>query len=143
MAKKDKVTELRQKSMFAAMEGLRKERGFPVPPRKAMANARRRSKNLAYPVPPYAGTGPLGLIELARWARYEWWKLGHWQKVAAPVIVLVALLTWEKENALREERWEQVEREQIRRLALEEFGMLPERPKKRKLLGIIPLPGRK
>ncbi len=97
----DKVRKLRQRSKFAAMEGLRPVGGFPVPPRKAMSEARKVSKKLPYPVPPYPGTN---LLQLFRWGQYEWWKLDKWQSVAAPVMALVALLTWEQERELREER---------------------------------------
>jgi|GEM_PF-3673543 len=141
MAKKDKVKELRQKSRFAAMEGLRPRGGFPVPPRKAIGQAKKASKKLPYPVPPYPGAN---LMQLYRWAEYEWWKLGRWQRVALPVIVLVALTTWEKEKELQEARWLEVDRFEAKRQAAQAYGAYgPGKPKKRKLLGIIPLPGKK
>ena len=141
MAKKDKVTELRQKSRFAAMEALRPADAFPVPPRKAMARARKASKKLSYPLAPYPGAN---MLQLYRWAEKEWWRLGRWQNVAAPVIALVALLTWEKEMELREARQAEVARAQAKDEAARIYGAygLPAR-RKRKLLGLIPLPGRR
>ena len=140
MAKKDKAQELRQKSRFAAMEGLRPVGGFPIAPRKAMAQAKKSSKRLPYPIPPYPGVNPL---QLFRWAQYEWWKLGRWQSVAAPVAALVALLTWEKEKHLKEARGFEVERVEAKERAAELYGAYGRPARKRKLLGIIPLPGRK
>ena len=140
MAKKDKVKELRQKSRFAAMEGLRPTGGFPVPPRKAMKEAKKTSRKLSYPVPPYPGAN---LLQLYRWAEFEWWRLGRWQRVVAPVVVLVALLTWEKERALQDARWDEIEKEQTKQQAAEAYGAFGRKPQRRKLLGIIPLPGKK
>ena len=141
MPKNDKVKELKQKSRFAAMEGLRPSRGLPTPPRKAIKEAKKASKHLSYPIAPYPEASP---TQLYRWARDEWWKLGRWQSVALPVIVIAGLLTWEKENALKEARWEEVERIEAKQLAAEAYGAYGRPPKrKRKLLGIIPLPGSK
>lgn len=139
MAKKDKLKELRQKSRFAAMRGLRPKGGFPTPPRKAMAQANKASKKLAYPLPPYPGAN---LLQLYRWAQHEWWKLGRWQRVALPVIVLVALTTWEKEKELQEARWGEVARIETKRQAAHLYGAFgPRQPRKKKLFGMIPLPG--
>ncbi len=141
MAKKDdKVTQLRQKSRFAAMEGLRSQGGLPEPPRKAMKESRKISKKLPYPVPPYGNTNP---VQMYRWARQEWWKLGKWQSLTLPIIVLSALLTWERENALREARWDEVERAETKRIAAETYGAFGRQAQKRKLFGLIPLPSRK
>jgi hypothetical protein len=140
VAKKDKVTELRQKSRFAAMEGLRPTGGFPLPPRKAMKEAKKTSKKLSYPVPPYPGAN---LLQLYRWAQFEWWQLGRWQKVVAPVVVLVAVLTWEKERAIQDARWDEMEKERTKQQAAETYGAFGRKPQRRKLLGIIPLPGKK
>jgi hypothetical protein len=140
MAKDDKVKELRQRSMYAAMEGLRPRLGFPVPPRKAMARAKKASKNLPYPLPPYPKTNPLVLY---RWASEEWRRLGKWQSFVAPVAIISALLTWEREKALQEERWAALDKAAARREAAEVYGAYGQRPaRRRKLLGIIPLPGR-
>lgn len=141
MAKKDKVRELRQKSRFAAMEGLRPRGGFPIAPRKAMSQAKKASKDLAYPIAPYPGANPL---QLYRWAEQEWWKLGKWQRVALPVMVVVALRTWEKEKEVQEARWQEVDRIEAKRRAAQMYGAFgPAKPKKRKLLGFIPMPGGK
>src|SRR5206468_1523718 len=98
MAKQDQITALRQKSRVAAEESLKEREGFPIPPRKAMAQAKKASKGLPYPLPPYAVANPL---QLYRWAADEWRSLGRWQGLAAPVVALAALLTWEKERALQ------------------------------------------
>jgi hypothetical protein len=141
MAKEDKVKELKQKSRFAAMEGLRTNRGFPTPPRKAMGQAKKLSKKLPYPVPPYPEANP---VQAYRWAQYEWWKLGRWQSLALPVIIIAGLLTWEKEKALREIGWGEAERIEAKRVAAETYGPSGRPPApKRKLLDFIPLPGRK
>ena len=137
MAKKDKNEEMRQKARFAAMEITRPKGGLPMAPRKAMSRANKASKKLLYPVPPYAGAG---LLQVYRWSKYEWWKLGRWQGVAGPVIALVALLTWEKEKE-RKEAWKrQVDKIEVKQLARDLYRA-QERPKRRrKLLGVIPLP---
>ena len=109
-----------------------------MPPRKAMAHARKASKKLTYPLAPYPSAN---LLQLLQWARYEWWKLGRWQSLAAPVAALVALLTWEKERQLKEEEQFRVDRAATRRLAIETYGLHAPTPKRRKLFGIIPLPG--
>lgn len=140
MAEKDKITEARRKSRFAAMEAMRENRGFPIAPRKAMAQAKKASKKLAYPLPPYAGAN---LAQLYRWAQFEWRKLGRWQRVALPVVVLNALLTWEREKELQDRYWDQLERAHTKELAARAYGAYGRQPGKRKLLGILPLPGRK
>jgi hypothetical protein len=141
MAKDDKVKELKQKSRSAAREGLEVARGFPTPPRKAVKQAKKASKKLPYPVPPYPGANP---AELYRWAQHEWQNLGRWQNLALPVIVIVGLLTWEKESSLKEARWGEVERMDAKQIAAETYGAFGRPPtQKRKLLGFIPLPGGK
>jgi hypothetical protein len=140
MAKKDKKEELRQKAHFAAMEATKPKGGFPVPPRKAMARANRASKKLPYPVPPYPGANPM---QLFRWAQVEWWKLGRWQGMAGPVVALVGLLTWEKEKD-RQEAWRrQVDKIEVKQMAREMYGVYGQPKRRRKLLGLIPLPGGK
>ncbi|MEA2574339.1 MAG: hypothetical protein QOH93_1637, partial [Chloroflexia bacterium] len=106
MAKKDELKKERQKSRFAAMEALRENKGFPLPPRKAMSQANKASKKLAYPLPPYAGAN---FIQLYRWAQFEWKRLGKWQWVVLPVVVLNVLLTWDREKALQDRYWDQLE----------------------------------
>ena len=141
MAGKDKLKKDRQKSRFAAMEALRATKGFPVAPRKAMSQAKKTSKKLPYPVSPYPGAG---LLSVYRWASFEWRKLGRMQMVAAPLIAIVALLEWEKEREIQDARWDEIERAQLKELAAATYGAYGARPKgKRKLLGIIPLPGGK
>ncbi len=141
MAKDDKIKELKQKSRFAAMEGLKPNRGFPTPPRKAMGQAKKLSKKLPYPVPPYPEANPM---QAYRWAQYEWWKLGRWQSLALPVIIIAGLLTWEKEKALKETGWGEVERIEAKRIAAEAYGPSGRpHPQTEKLLGFIPLPGQK
>ncbi|MFL5732124.1 MAG: hypothetical protein ACJ78Q_02890 [Chloroflexia bacterium] len=140
MAKKDEVKTLQQKSKFAAMEGLRPTSRWPVSPRKAMAQARKSSKGRGYPVPPYPDANPL---QLFRWGRSEWHSLGRAQKVALPVIIFTALTTWEKEDAIREERQFELDRASAKVYAARLFGAFGEPRRKRKLLGIIPLPGGK
>src|SRR5205814_10398610 len=109
MADKNKVSKLREKSRIAALEGLRSKPGFPVPPRKAMSLAKKKSKKSAYPLPPYPGANPLMIFQ---WARGEWQQLGKWQRLALPVILVVGLTTWEKEAQLRETRWDRAEHEE-------------------------------
>ncbi|MDQ3931025.1 MAG: hypothetical protein M3328_18005 [Chloroflexota bacterium] len=140
MAAKDKLKKERQKSRFAAMEALRENKGFPVPPRKAMSQAKKASKKLAYPLPPYPGAN---LVQLYRWTQFEWRKLRKWQSFVLPVVVLNVLLTWDKERALQEQYWDQLERAETKEMAAQTYGAYGPLPKKRKLLGIIPLPGRK
>jgi hypothetical protein len=141
MAKKDKVRELRQKSHAAAMEGLRKNLSFPVPPRKAMSRSKKASKKLSYPVSPYPDAN---ILQLFRWGRYEWSRLGRWQSLAGPVIALVALTTWEKEKALQDARSFQIEKVETKQMAARIYGAFGRKPRKRrKLLGLVPLPGGK
>lgn len=140
MAKDDKKKELRQKSKFAAMEGLRPHNGLPIPPRRAMRQAKRASKKLAYPVPPYAGTLlPILLMD----AVAEWDKLGKWKSFAAPVVALVGLRTWEQEARKREQFQVVVERRAAKTTVAELYGSRYLARPKRKLLGIIPLPGKR
>jgi hypothetical protein len=140
MAEKDKLKQARQKSRFAAMEALRENKGFPIPPRKAMAQAKKSSKKLAYPLPPYAGAN---LVQLYRWAQFEWRKLGKRQGVVLPFVVLNALLTWEREKALQDHYWDELERAETKEVAARTYGAYGPQPRKRKLFGIIPLPGGK
>jgi hypothetical protein len=136
---KNKVEELQKKSRFEALRMLRESQGFPVPPRKAVSQAKKTSKKLGYPVAPYKANP----IELYRWGRHEWEQLGRWRGLAAPVALLVALTTWEKEKGLQEEYWSNTEKARARRAAVEAYRLAQRMPRKRKLLGIIPLPGRK
>ena len=129
MAKNDQLTKLRQKSRIAALEGLRSQPGFPTPPRKAISLAKKKSKGLDYPLPPYPGTN---LLLLFQWARGEWQSLGRWKQLALPVIALVALTTWEKESQLREARYDNIDREQATRLANDLYIQASTKPKPRK-----------
>jgi hypothetical protein len=129
MADKNKVSRLREKSRIAALEGLRSQPGLPVPPRKAMSLAKKKSKGLGYPLPPYPGANPLVLFQ---WARGEWQQLGKWQRLALPVMVLVALTTWEKEAQLRDTRLDQVEREETTQFAKHLYAKVSTRPRKGK-----------
>ncbi len=138
MAEKGKVKKQRQKAMFAAMEGLRPIGGFPLPPRKAMSKAKKASKKLDYPVPPYAG---VNLWKLYKWASFEWKQLGHRPALVTPVAILVALLTWEREKELQEARWEQLERIETKHYAATLYGAFGRRPRRKKLFGVIPMPG--
>lgn len=140
MAKEDKKEELKQKSRFAAMEGLRPHGGLSVSPRTAMKQAKRASKKLAYPVPPYAGSFlPVLLMD----AKSEWDKLGRWQRVAAPAVVLMSLITWGQEAKKREKFQVVVERRAARTTVAELYGQrFLARPARRKLFGVIPLPGK-
>jgi hypothetical protein len=122
------------------MEGLRPRLGFPLPPRKAMAQAKKASKELAYPVAPYPRANPL---QLYRWSAEEWKRLGRWQTLATPVVLLVGLLTWEKEKALQDAYIDQLEKAETRRFAASLYGAYGRAPRKKKLLGIIPLPSLK
>ena len=141
MAKDDKKKELRQKSRFAAMDGLRPHNGLPIPPRQAMKQAKRASKKLAYPVPPYAGTFlPVLLMDAAA----EWDKLGKWKRFAAPAVALVALRTWEREAEKREKFQVVVERRAVKTTVAELYGSrFMAKPERRKLFGVIPLPGKR
>jgi hypothetical protein len=140
MAGDSDIRKLRQEVRALADKGLRPGHAFPVPPRKAMAEARKASKKLSYPVPPYAGAS---LLELARWVRSEWAQLGRWRSLALPVIVITALLTWEREKALQEAWWVRMEQAALKRRAAEMYGAFGPRRRGKKLLRIIPLPGRK
>ncbi len=140
MAQKEKIEQARQQSKSAAREALRENRGFPIPPRKAMSQAKKASKKLAYPLPPYAGAN---LAQLYRWTQFEWRKLGKWQRFVLPVVLLNALLTWEREKELQERYWGQLEHAQTKELAARAYGAYGPRLRKRKLLGVIPLPGGK
>jgi hypothetical protein len=131
MAGKSDITTLKGKSRIAAFKGLRSQRGFAVPPRKAMSLARKKSKGLAYPLPPYAGEN---LLVLFQWVRGEWKALGKYRRLALPIIALVALTTWEQEYLKREARWDEVEREETLRLANELYAkslVVPEAHKRR------------
>jgi hypothetical protein len=141
MARDDKKKELRQKSRFAAMEGLRPHDGLPLPPRKAMKQAKRASKKLPYPLPPYAGTFlPVLLMD----AMKEWDKLGRWKSFAAPAVLLMSYLTWEQEAKKREQFQVVVERRAAKTTVAELYGSrYLARPERRKLFGVIPLPGRR
>ncbi len=137
MADKDKVQSLREKSKSVAAKTLEHKGGFPVPPRKAMSQAKKASKKMSYPIAPYPAANPL---QLYRWAQAEWRGLGRWQGLAAPVIVLVALLTWEKEQHIQEERWFDIDKAATKAYAAKVYGAFGRGKRKRKLLGIIPLP---
>src|SRR3954468_9941943 len=101
MAKKDNAKSLSEKTKSDAIKGLKKHEGLPVPPRKAMSQAKKTSKKLPYPVAPYPLANPL---QLYRWAEAEWKSLGRWQTLAAPFILVAALRTWEKEKEIQEGR---------------------------------------
>ncbi len=136
MAKKNEIEKLKRKSRIAALDGLRSQSGFPIAPRKAMSAAKKKSKGLAYPLAPYAGSN---ILLLYQWARGEWQNLGKWQRLALPVVALVALTTWEKESQLKEARWEQLEREEARQIAAKSYGAFgPTAPKKRGLIRFLP-----
>lgn len=139
MAKKNKVAELKRKSRFDALTLLKDTGGLPIPPRKAMSQAKKATRERGYLVSPYPNSNP---IKLYNWAKVEWEKLGRWQSLAAPVAIIAALLTWEKERNLQEEYSSRSDKAAARRLAAKAYNLI-ERPKrKRKLLGFIPLPGR-
>jgi hypothetical protein len=114
MAKKAEIRTLRRKSRVVARKELKSHPGFPVPPRKAMSLARKKSKGLPYPLPPYPGGNP---VQLIRWVSGEWQKLGRFKRLALPVIAFVALTTWEKEREMQEARWDELERQQTIQLA--------------------------
>jgi hypothetical protein len=140
MAKKDEVSKLRRESRRLATKELRTGGGFPIAPRKAMSQAKKASKDLAYPLAPYAAANP---FQLFRWAAQEWDKLGRWQGLALPVIIITALRTWEKEKAAQETYFMELERRAIRRENARLYGTYGVAPKKRKLFGFIPSPGGK
>ena len=98
MADKDEVKKERGKAKEAAKKDLKAVRrtGTPGSP-QSHVRGDKRSKHLMYPLAPYAGSN---IFLLWYWAWKEWKSLGKWQRVAFRVIILVALLTWEKETAL-------------------------------------------
>ena len=106
MAKKNQLQSLRDRARRTATKELEGRDGFPIAPRKAMSQAKKASKNLPYPMAPFA---TVNLLQLYRWAQAEWQSLGRWQGLATPIIIVVALLTWEKEKALQDARWFEIE----------------------------------
>ena len=138
MANENKARKLREQSRKTVQESLRESGARLESPRKAMSRAKKLSKGLPYPVAPYAGAG---LPTLYRWARVQWDELGRYQRLALPVMAWVALRTWEKEQRLKEERWFQIEKLATKQYAGEIYGAFGLR-KKRKLFGVIPLPGK-
>ena len=136
MAKEKDLKKLREEPRKAGRKGLEAAEGFPIAPTKAMSRARKNSKRLDYPLPPYAAN----IFSMSRWVAAEWRGLGRWQSLAAPFIVIVALLTWEKEKAMQDDYLDELERRQLRNEAIHLYA--DRHAKKRKLLGIIPLPGR-
>ncbi|MEO8289281.1 MAG: hypothetical protein ABI670_22975 [Chloroflexota bacterium] len=140
MADKKELRKQKGKARRVALEGLRSTGGFPVPPRKAMSQAKKRSKALDYPIAPYAG---YSLLSLFRWGQTEWQSLGKWQKLTLPVVAIVTLTTWEKELELREKRWEQIDREESRQIAATSYGAYGPAKRKKSLLSKLPLPWRK
>ena len=140
MAKENKVDELQKKSRLDALKILGATEGLPVSPRKAMSQAKKATKARGYPVSPYPKDNPIQLYQLYKWGREEWNKLGKWQPLVTPVMILVALMTWEKERNLQDEYAYRSTKIRARRMA---FDLIDgPKPKKRKLLGFIPLPGR-
>ncbi len=129
MAEKDEIKKLRRKSRVVARKGLQSKPGFPVPPRKAMSLARKKSKGLPYPLPPYPVGNPLQLI---RWAGGEWNALGRFKRLALPVIAFVALTTWEREREMQEVRWDEIERQQTVELANDLYIKASTKPRERK-----------
>lgn len=134
-----KVVELKRKSRLDALNILKAEQGLPLPPRKAMSQAKKATKATGYLVSPYPKANP---IQLYNWAKEEWNKLGKWQSLAAPIALISALLTLEKEVSLREDYNSRSDKAEARRLAARLMVAPPAKPKKRKLLGFIPLPGK-
>jgi hypothetical protein len=129
MAEKAKIRTLRRKSRVAARKGLQSRPGLPVPPRKAMSLAGKKSKGLPYPLPPYPGANPLQLV---RWASGEWQALGRFKRLALPVIAFVALTTWEKERERQEVRWDEIERQETVKLANDLYIRASTSPRQRK-----------
>jgi hypothetical protein len=129
MAKKAEIKTLRRKSRIAALDGLQSQPGFPVPPRKAMSLARKKSKGLSYPLPPFPGGNPLLLFQ---WARGEWQALGRYKRLALPFIAFVALTTWEKEREMQETRWDEIERNETVQFANDLYIRASTGPMKRK-----------
>lgn len=138
MADENKAEEAKRKSRELAKKELDRRRGFPVPPRKAMSEAKKANKGLLYPLPPYANPNPISMF---LWARQEWDSLGRWKTFALPFIILTALLTWEKEKAMQEDYYYLLDRQELK----EDFRALyvtdEEKQSRRKLFGLIPLPG--
>jgi len=97
-------------------------------PRRAMGLAKKQSKTLSYPLAPY----PVNLLLLYQWARGEWESLGKHKKVALPVIILVALTTWEKELFRREARWDEIEHQETAKLARKLYLEASGTPRKRR-----------
>ena len=95
--------------------------GPPLPPRKAMKQAKKLSKGLLYPIAPYS---TMSLRQLLKWASNEWQQLGHRQRIAAPVVVLMGLLTWEKEKQRQEDRYFELEMEDTKRYATQLYSTL-------------------
>src|SRR6476659_6250736 len=133
MAGKDKVKKLREQSRFAAMEGLRPKSGWAVPPRKAMAQAKKASKDLAYPLAPYPTANRMQLL---RWAQTEWRSLGPWQGLALPFLIVTALRTWEKEKAIQEVRQFDLDKADTQLFAAHLYGAYGRPKPKRKLLDL-------
>jgi hypothetical protein len=136
MAKSNEVSKLKEESRKTARKALREAEAPLEPPRKAISTAKKLSKGQPYQVAPYAG---VGLRTLYSWTRVQWEDLGRHQRLALPVIIFVALRTWEKERRLQENRWFELEKADAKRFAANIYGAYGA-PKKRKLLGIIPLP---
>jgi hypothetical protein len=128
MANKNEVEKQQQKARLAALDAFRRQPGFPIRPRRAMGLARKQSKTLQYPLAPY----PVNLLLLYQWARGEWESLGRYKKVALPVMILVALTTWEKEFLRREARWDQIEHEETAKLARELYLKASGTPRRRR-----------
>lgn len=128
MASKNELEKQRQKARITFLDSFKRQSGFPVRPRRAMALAKKQSKTLPYPLAPY----PVNLLLLFQWARGEWQSLGRHKKVALPVIILVALTTWEKEYFRREARWDDIERQETEQLARKLFLESIGTPRKRR-----------
>ena len=139
MAEKKKVTELRRKSRFDALKILREHEGLPISPRKAISQANKASKKRGFLVAPYPNANP---IQLYKWGQSEWDKLGRWQSLAGTVAIVSALLTWEKERTLQEEYKGKADKAEARRLATRLYNQVDRPRKRRKLFGLIPIPGR-
>jgi hypothetical protein len=136
MADRLKLSALRGRARRTAGKSLARSTGFPVPPRKAMSLARKASKKLQYPLAPYARANSL---QLAQWAAAEWGKLGRWKSLALPVVLYTAYRTWQDEIAQREEYLANRTRRDVQRDYAKLYGSFGEPPRRRRLLGIIPL----
>jgi hypothetical protein len=141
MADRKKSTELQSKSRLDALKILREREVLPAP-RKALTRSSKTSKERGVLVPPYPNANPLDFYRLYQWAKAEWGKLGRWQSLAVPVAVVVGLLSWEKELALREEYKTKAEINAAKRRVNEVISEIDIPKQKRKLFGFIPLPGR-